>query len=116
MRTFEDISQEVIIRELETGKEQQLTFDGASVDEVCWTSNNQIIYSSNKSGNTTLWMMPAKGGESVQITKEGPDLGMTLSADSRRLVFYRRRTLEFIWRAGIDGSYPKQLTFENRKV
>ncbi len=116
LRTFEDFSQEVILRELETGKERQLTFEGANVDEVCWTSNNQIIYSSNKSGNTTLWMMPAKGGESVQITKEGPDLGMTLSADSRRLVFYRRRTLGFIWRAGIDGSYPKQLTFENRRV
>lgn len=116
LRTFADFSQEVFVRELKTGKEQQLTFDGARVDEVSWTSNNQILYSSNKSGNTTLWMMPAKGGESLQITKEGPDLGMTLSADSKRMVLYRRRTLGFIWRSGIDGFNPKQLTSEPRRV
>jgi len=117
LRTFEGYTQEVIVRELTTGKERQLTFDKKAIDEVCWTSNDQIIYSSNKGGNTNLWMIPATGGGSVQITKgEGPDVGMTISADSKRLVYFRRRTLGYIWRAALDGSGAKQLTFENWQV
>jgi serine/threonine protein kinase len=116
LRTFKELTQEIVVRDFGTGKERQVTHEGHNIDEVCWTANDRIIYSSSKAGSTTLWMIPAAGGESVQITKEGPDMGMTVSADCRKLVFYRKRTLGFIWRAGIDGSNPKQLTFDGRPV
>jgi Tol biopolymer transport system component len=117
LRTFEGGTQEIIVHELESGKERQLTFDKKSIDEVCWASNNQIIYSTNKSGSTNLWMLPATGGDAVQITAgEGPDVGMSVSADCKRLVYYRRRTLGYVWRGSLDGSGTKQLTFENRQV
>jgi Tol biopolymer transport system component len=116
LRTSEEYTQEIIVRELGTGKERQITHEGKNIDEVCWTANDRIIYSSSKAGSTTLWMMPATGGESVQITKEGPDMGMTVSADCKRMAYLRRRSVGFIWRAGIDGSNQKQLTFDNRQA
>ena len=64
------------------GRERQLTHDGKNIDEVCWTRQGLIIFSSNRAGNTNLWAMRASGGPAVQITKgAGPDLGMRISAD-----------------------------------
>jgi Tol biopolymer transport system component len=64
LRTFPDGNyQEVVVRDLVSGAELQLEFTGRNCDEVCWASNNQIIFSSNKSGNTNLWMVPAEGGQ-----------------------------------------------------
>ena len=115
LRTLEDYSQEIILHHLSTGEERQLTHDGKRIDEVRWLSNDRIVYSSNRSGSSTLWVMPAAGGEPVQITKEGPDLQATFSADNKRLVLYRRRILGDIWRASLDGSDPKQVTFDGRR-
>jgi serine/threonine protein kinase len=116
LRTSKEMFQEIIVRDLATGTERQVTHEGSNIDEVCWASNDQIIYSTNKVGSTTLWMIPASGGESVQISKEGPDMGMSISADCKRLVFYRRKIFGFIRRAGIDGSDSKQVTFDARRI
>jgi serine/threonine protein kinase len=116
LRTFRAAYQEIVVRELATGKEQQLTHEARNIDELIWTSNGHIIYSSNRAGSTTLWMIPEGGGESVQVTKEGPDMGMTISSDCQRMVFLRRQSQGFLWRMGSDGSNPKQLTSEGKVV
>ncbi len=91
LRTSQDDQyQEIMIRELSSGKERQLTFNKKNIDEVCWASNNQIIFSSNISGNTNLWMIPADGGKQVQITKGlGPDLGIKISTDLKKLLYFQ---------------------------
>jgi Tol biopolymer transport system component/predicted Ser/Thr protein kinase len=117
LRSFPGGYQEIIRRDLETGKETQLTYDKRNIDEVCWASNDQIIYSSNKSGNTNLWMIPASGGQSVQITKgSGPDMGMSISADGKKLLYLQSQTAGHLWMGGIASHVTRQLTTDERNI
>ena len=106
---------EIFIHDLKSGKERQLTSYKKGIDEVIWALNDQICFTSNKSGNTNVWMIPASGGEAVQITKgTGPDLGVRISADGKRLLYMEQRTISHLWTADIDGGNARQLTFENQ--
>jgi Tol biopolymer transport system component/predicted Ser/Thr protein kinase len=117
IRSFPEGYQEVFLTELGTGKEHQLTFDKKNIDEVCWTRSNEIIFSSNKSGNTNLWMVPVAGGSPMQITKgSGPDLGMKISADGKKLVYLQQQQIGHIWTANVDGSDARQVTFDDRNI
>ncbi len=117
LRSFQGGYQEVIRHDLTTGRETQLTSDSKNIDEVRWMNNGQIIYSSNKSGNTNLWMVPASGGQSVQLTKgSGPDMGMSVSADSRRILYVQRQQTGYLWRCSIDGHGCRQLTSDERNI
>jgi serine/threonine protein kinase len=117
LRTFKDGNyQEVVVRNLASGAERQLTFNKKNIDEVCWVSNNQIIFSSNKSGNINLWMVPAEGGEQVQITKGlGPDLGMKISTDLKKLLYYERQDVGDFWISSLESGTTRQITFDDRK-
>jgi len=117
IRSFPEGYQEVIVTELGTAKEHQLTFDKKNIDEVCWTRSDEIIFSSNKSGNTNLWMVPVSGGSPIQITKgSGPDIGMKVSADGKRLVYLQHQYIGHIWTANVDGSGARQVTFDDRNI
>ncbi len=106
---------EIFIRDLKSGKERQLTSYKRGIDEVTWASNNQIFFTTNKSGNTNVWMIPASGGEAVQVTKgTGPDLGVKISADGKRLLYMEKRTINHLWTADINGGNARQLTFDNQ--
>jgi len=106
---------EIIIRDMKSGKERQLTSYGKEIDEVIWASNNQIFFTSNKSGNTNVWMIPASGGEAIQVTKgTGPDLGVKISSDAKRLVYMEQRFINHIWTVNVDGSNARQVTFDNQ--
>jgi len=108
---------EIFIRDLKSGKERRLTSDKKPIDELAWAQNNQIFYTSSKSGNSNIWMIPAKGGESVQVTKgTGPDYGVRVSADGKRLLYLERRTIHYLWTVDIDGRNARQLTFENQAL
>ena len=108
---------EIFIRDLESGKERQLTSYKKEIDEMAWASNGQIFFCSNKGGNTNIWMIPANGGEAVQVTKgSGPDLGVRVSADGKRLVFLERRDIRYLWAAGVDGTNARQLTFDEQSL
>jgi len=116
LRTFKDGNyQEVVVRNLASGAERQLTFNKKGCDEVCWASNNQIIFSSNKSGNTNLWMVPAEGGEQAQITKGlGPDMGMKISTDLKKLLYYERQDVGDLWIGSLESGTTRQITFDDR--
>jgi serine/threonine protein kinase len=117
LRGSPDYTGDIFVRELKTGKERQLTNDKKPIADINWASNNQIFFTSSKSGNTNVWMIPASGGEAVQITKgSGPDLGVRVSADGRRLLYLEQREITHIWTANIDGSNARQLTFDNQSL
>ena len=59
IRTNERLFQSIIIHDLATGNERFLVGGDERMDDISWTANNEIIYSSNKSGNTNLWTIPA---------------------------------------------------------
>jgi len=116
LRTFPDGGyQEIMTRELATGAETQVTFDRKNIDEVCWASNGQIIFSSNRGGNTNLWTVPAEGGEVVQITKGlGPDLGIHISRDLTKLLYNQQRNMSDLWIGSLATGSSWQVTFDDR--
>jgi len=112
LRSFESLYEEVILHDLETGVETQLTFDKTTIDEVCWTPNGNIIFSSNRGGNSNLWMIPSSGGEAVQITKgSGPDIGMKISSDGTKLLYLQQQFVGHLWAGSLDAGTARQITF-----
>ena len=108
-------SEEIIIRDLASGKEHQLTFYQKPIADIAWSPNNQILFSSGKGGNVNIWMVAAEGGEPVQITRgTGPDAGMRVSGDYQRLLYLETRYSSNVWSADIDGSNVRQLTSDDR--
>jgi len=100
-----------MVRELSTGKERQLTSDKKNVDEVIWAMNDEILFTSNKSGQTNLWMIPSGGGEATQVTQGGvPIGGARISADNRTLVYVQQDEIAHVWISSIDGSNAHQVT------
>ena len=106
---------EIFIRDLKTGRERQLTHYRKPITEMAWATNGQVFFTSSRSGNTNVWMIPARGGEAVQVTKgSGPDYTVRVSADARRLLYLEQQRVNNLWTANVDGSGARQLTFENQ--
>ncbi|MBI3005650.1 MAG: serine/threonine-protein kinase [Ignavibacteriales bacterium] len=117
IRTFEGSYRELLIRRLTTGEERQITFDKKVVSDVNWTKSNHMIFSSNITGNTNLWMTTPSGGAPVQITRgTGPDVGASPSGDGRKLVYKQSQLASHIWRGRLDGSETRQVTYDERSV
>jgi Tol biopolymer transport system component len=114
VRSYSAQWQEVMVYDLASKRERQVTFDKKRVSDVCWAPNNQIIYSSDKAGNFNLWMVPASGGDAIQLTKgASPDMSGVISRDGSKVLCYQQQELSHIWIAGTDGSSPHQITFDD---
>jgi Tol biopolymer transport system component len=107
---------EIIIRDLTTGNERQLTYDGKYINDVCWARNNEIIYSSNKGGIPDLWGVPAAGGQASQITSASGASGIAISANCRLLVYNQQQTIGHVWIVPVDGSPAQQVTFDDSDI
>ena len=114
-RNYAEGYTEIIVRDLATRKERQLTFDKKIADDVMWTPNDHLIFSSNRRGRVNLWMVPSSGGEPEQLTRgSGPDFPVWVSADCRRMIYGESQNLGHI-KLGelVDGSV-RQLTVDER--
>jgi Tol biopolymer transport system component len=101
---------EIFIHDLSSGKEIQLTHDKKTIDEVTWTDNGYIFYSSNRSGNFNIWAIPETGGESVQVTSgAGPDNGISVSTAANRIIYSQQSHSYTLWEVNTDGTAPRQL-------
>ncbi len=108
---------ELFAREMESGKERQLTFLKKFVGTFCWTKNDEIIFSSNLNGNQNLWMIPASGGIPVQITRgSGPDLAPVVSNDLKRLLYTQQQSTGKIWYSSLQKNDAQQLTFHEADI
>lgn len=115
IRSLSTFSQVLVVHELETGSERLLTDGTENLDAMAWTRDDRIIFSSNRGGNTNLWALPASGGEAVQVTKGGgPDIGLSVSASGNELVYLQQQRVGFLWTAHVDGSSPRQISFDER--
>jgi Tol biopolymer transport system component len=56
----------------------------------CWVSDNQIIFSSNRSGAYSIWSMDANGDNAVNLTPETTTVKSALrcSPDGKRIIYY----------------------------
>jgi serine/threonine protein kinase len=114
VRNFREGYGEVMVRELATGRERQITSDKKAVDEVIWTSNDNILFVSTKSGYSNLWAVPSTGGEAVQITQGTvPVISARISADTRKLVYFQKERISHIWYSDLDGSNAHQVTSDD---
>ncbi len=103
--------QEIFTRELETGKEKQITFAKSNIEAVCWSSENMIIFSAAISGPLNLWMVPAEGGELIQITSgDGPDGPPSISKDCSKIIYPKMKMIGQIMVVPITGGEPKLVT------
>ncbi len=107
--------QEIMIVDRETRETRQLTHDQKNIDEVCWATNGQILFSSNRGGNINIWTISADGGEPVQITTgSGPDLGIRISRDNKKLLYYVNEEVGNLWLGSLASGLARQLTSEDR--
>jgi serine/threonine protein kinase len=115
LRTFQGPFEEIVIKELATGREQQLTDFKSRMDMVTWTADNQIVFSSDKGGSFDLWTMAATGGEAAQITKSPEqEYGTWVSDDGKRLTYRQEQFVSHIWLANTDGTNARRLTQTDR--
>jgi Tol biopolymer transport system component len=115
LRSFGNGSyQELIVRDLKSGRERQLTHDGKSIDEMWWTRQDEIVFSSNRGGSTNLWIIRAAGGPPVRVTKGvGPDIGMRVSADGKTLLYLQRQGVSHLWVGDLATGTAEEVTHED---
>jgi serine/threonine protein kinase/Tol biopolymer transport system component len=117
IRNYPEGYGEVMVRELATGEELQLTSDRKNVDEVIWAANEQILFLSNKSGQTNLWMISACGGEATQVTQGAISIfGSKISGDDKTVVYMQVENIGTVWISRLDGSNAHQITSDNMQV
>jgi Tol biopolymer transport system component len=117
LRSFEGAFQELVVRNLGTGEERLLTHDRKNIDEVWWTRQDEILFSSNRSGNTNLWMIRASGGPPVQVTKGlGPDIGMRASADGKTVLCLERQFNSHVWIGDLAKGSSHQVTHDDLRL
>ena len=97
---------------------KQITTGSARNDGWCglaWTPGGKIVYSSDASGRSDIWMMDPDGSNQQQLTEGlGSSVrGLSVSPDGRYIVFVSSRESgsSHVWRVDIDGSNAKRLTF-----
>ena len=88
IKSFPEFSgHEICIRNRETGEDAQITFEKARIDEVFWTEDDYILYTSSKGGKFNTRMVPSEGGESMRLTTSPVDeFYGQLSADRKWLL------------------------------
>jgi serine/threonine protein kinase/WD40 repeat protein len=107
----------VMVRELATGGERQLTSDTASVDEVSWTTRGYILYVCTSSGHANLWAVPSAGGEATQVTEGAAGvITARISSDNRKLLYVQRDIVSHIWISDLGGRNARQVTFDNNWI
>ncbi len=79
---------------------------------ITWSGSERIVFTSNVSGSTDIWIMDADGTNKKQLTFDTfTERDPSVSADGRYLVFASNRSGAFnIWRVDLDGNNPRQLT------
>jgi len=96
----------------DTGRARQITSGTQDGNfGVTWTPDGQIVYASQASGKSEIWIMDADGSNQRQLTNDGINARPAVSHDGRYIIFTSARpTSRNVWRMDVDGSNPKQLT------
>ncbi|NIM98240.1 MAG: hypothetical protein GTO24_09225, partial [candidate division Zixibacteria bacterium] len=92
---------------------QQVTFDQAFIEFVDISPDGKrLLFSSDRSGNQDLWMMPLEGSEMQQVTTDpAPDWAPDWSPDGKAIAFYSARSgNRDIWLMPMGEGPMRQLT------
>ncbi len=117
VKTFPSGYQELFINGLGTDNKRQLTFDEKNIGDLFWCNNDDMLFSSEKSGNANIWIMPASGGTAVQVTKgSGPDIHCKLSGDRKELLYLQQQRIGKAWIADSMGENARQINLGERDL
>jgi Tol biopolymer transport system component len=97
----------------DTAHATQITAGRRDDSNPSWTPDGAVVYDSNASGNRELYLIDAHGGNARQITANSSynNVFPSVSPDGRYIAFVAGMGASpHIWRIGIDGFNPQQLT------
>jgi Tol biopolymer transport system component len=79
---------------------------------TAWTPDGRVLFCSTVSGKPEIWVADADGGNARQLTTgDGVSTQPSVTRDGKYIVFQRfLKDGARLWRMGIDGSDPRQLT------
>ena len=78
---------------------------------IALAPDGRVIYVSNISGATEVWIMNNDGTGAKQLTNDGiSKYTPAVTSDGRYIVFISEKNGRHLWRMNIDGSQPVQLT------
>ena len=99
------------------GEEKRLTFDNLFVGNNAWTRDGQeIVFSSNRAGNTTLWRIPSEGGLPAPVTGSGENVeGVAIARKGSDLAYSRQTEKTDIWRLNL-GIPPSNRTLQTELI
>jgi len=104
---------EIAVRDLRSGRVRLITHARKPIEEVAWTSRDEIVFSSNRTGATNLWVMRSEGGPAAELTRgAGPDLGIQVSEDARTLLYMQQHRTGSLWVASVSGGPARCVAHE----
>jgi len=103
--------QVIMVMDLASGRAHPITHEREVIDELCWTTRGDIVFSTNRSGTVNLWVVRASGGPATQLTRgPGPDLGVRVSADGATVLCMQQRPTGQIWIGNLATGAAQQVT------
>lgn len=96
------------------GEELEFAVGGVfgSLLGLSWTPDGKVVYASNESGNSDIWVVTSDGKDKKQLTIDShTDHSPAVSPDGKQIVFISNRSgLAQVWRMETDGTNQTQLT------
>jgi len=98
---------DIYIMSVPDGEPTQLTFDKSRIDGLSWThTGSEIVFSSNRGGNFSLWRISTNGGEAKPLGINGHF--PTISRRGDNLAYLDLSSNANIYRIAIPKSNDKQ--------
>ncbi|HYN85710.1 MAG TPA: protein kinase [Pyrinomonadaceae bacterium] len=96
----------------DSARARQITNDGANgFAGISWLPDGRVVYDSDASGNTDIWVADADGANARQLTFDPyTDAGSAATPDGRYILFRTNRGVGWgVWRMNTDGSNAREL-------
>jgi Tol biopolymer transport system component len=104
---------DIFVIPLSGSGEKRLTWDRKTISGLTWSTGRRLLFSSNRSGGTMIWSIPAKGGTPEPLTIAGRSVrDVTASPDGSRVLYTDRVQNSNIWRVDLtagQAAAPQQI-------
>jgi eukaryotic-like serine/threonine-protein kinase len=97
---------EIYVQNVNSTEAKRLTFDNTAIWGLAWTPDGRdIVFSSQRSGFTTLWKIPTSGGEIEAVAGVGGNAFLpAISANGNLLAYVNQESNANIWGMQLTGS------------
>lgn len=102
--------EDIYLMRVSGGEPRRLTFDNRDIRDLDWTADgSEIVFTSNREGDTGLWRVSAVGGAPERlVTAVGSEIArLSLSRKGDRLAYSQHFVDTNIWRVELAGTKGK---------